>query len=161
MSPARMRVEGDTWELLIPVSPTPASRPRVGRWGVYYGKPYQLWMKTVDDLLRPLQASARTTRGPVRVRIHNVVRKPKTGKLLYPVGDWDNYAKAACDAVTRAEIIWEDDRQIIDGRAFKRYAEPGEEPHTLILVEQIGDSAGSDVFDLPPSARENYYEEAV
>ena len=32
--------------------PVPASRPRVTRWGTYYGKNYTRWRKAADDLLK-------------------------------------------------------------------------------------------------------------
>ena len=32
-------------QLIIPLNPVPASRPRVGRWGVHYAKTYATWMK--------------------------------------------------------------------------------------------------------------------
>ena len=47
-----------------------------------------------------------------------------------PRCDWDNLGKGICDAITGA--IWMDDDQVVDGRCRKRYAEPGEEPHTVI-----------------------------
>ena len=46
-------------------------------------------------------------------------------------GDWDNHAKAICDALNG--ICYEDDRQIIEGhiRLFKG------EPHINIFIEEI------------------------
>lgn len=159
---ARMRTDGDTWELYIPVSPVPASRPRVGRWGTYYSKPYQVWRRDVDNMLRPLKSAAVPTDENIHVSIHTVCAKPRTGKLAFPIGDWDNYAKAACDAITRSELIWTDDKQIITGAATKRYAIGGEEPHTFIraslsmggvwLANPLA-GMGDDVYDLPPSMR--------
>ena len=158
-----MRTDGETWELYIPVSPVPASRPRVGRWGTYYSKNYQLWMRQVDDLLRPLRAAATAVDDDIHVSIHTVCQKPKTGKLKVPVGDWDNYAKAACDAVTRSGLIWLDDRQIVTGAATKRYALGSEAPHTFIrasvsmagvwLADPLAGLDSEDVYALPPSMR--------
>ena len=159
---ARMRTNGDVWELYIPTSPVPASRPRVGRWGTYYSKTYQTWMRTVDDLLRPLKKNAAPTGEIIHVSIHMACTKPRTGELSHPRGDLDNYVKAACDAVTRSELIWLDDRQVVTEQATKRYAIADEEAHTFIRASLTMAGVwlpdplrglGEDVYDLPPSMR--------
>jgi Holliday junction resolvase RusA-like endonuclease len=37
------------------------------------------------------------------------------------VGDWDNFAKAACDGMNK--IVFFDDSQIVDGRCIKQYSD--------------------------------------
>lgn len=114
----------------IAVAPVVASRPRVGRWGVYYNKTYANWMKaaevTGDDLRR--------FDGPCAVIIEQIVEKPKTSKLDYPRGDIDNFAKGPLDVITKSEKLWADDVQIVSLTAFKRFANPGETPRSLIHI---------------------------
>lgn len=159
---ALLRQDGDVWELYLPLSPVPAARPRVGRWGTYYPKTYQRYMATADDMLLPLAYGTEPTGETVHVAAHFVVAKPRTGKLPDPAADLDNYVKAAYDAVTRAQIIWRDDKQIKTMHASKRYALGGEVPHTFIKASlSMGgiwlpaplEGIGEDVYDLPPSMR--------
>ena len=159
-----MRSDGEGWEVYLPVPPVPASRPRVGRWGTYYPKTYQRWMREADDLLRPLAVGVQPTIEDVHVAVHTVAMKPKSGRLPHPRGDVDNYMKAALDAVTKAQLIWVDDKQIVTVQGTKRYALPGEAAHTFIragltlgtiwLSDPLADWADSeDVYALPPSMR--------
>ena len=159
---ALMRAFGGGWELYIPVAPVPAARPRVGRWGTYYPKTYQRYMREMDDTLLPLLVGSEPTSNTVHVSVHVVAAKPKAGKLSAPIGDIDNYMKAALDAVTKSQIIWRDDKQIVTAQGTKRYAVPGERPHTLIRVSTNMEDIwideplaglGEDVYDLPPSMR--------
>jgi Holliday junction resolvase RusA-like endonuclease len=72
--------------------------------------------------------------GPLFVRITNIVQKAKTSKLVWPRGDVDNYAKAPLDAITKAATVWHDDDQVVDLHTSKRFANPGEQPGTLVEV---------------------------
>lgn len=47
------------------------------------------------------------------------------------VPDWDNFGKV-CDALN--EVVWLDDKQVVDGRVVKRY---GEEPMMRIEVKPL------------------------
>ncbi len=113
--------------------PVPASRPRVTRWGVYYTKTYETWRKLAEAATPPgslfLDASI-----PLLVVVSSVVQKPKTGKLSRPKGDVDNYAKAPLDTITKSGGYWHDDDQLVHLLSSKRYAQPGEEPRTLIEI---------------------------
>jgi Holliday junction resolvase RusA-like endonuclease len=46
---------------------------------------------------------------------------------------FDKLVRSAADSLTR--IVFNDDSQIVDLIAMKRYAAPGESPHALIRVE--------------------------
>ena len=119
--------------IVIPVPPVPASRPRVTRWGVYYGKTYKNWMIDADlsvpEAARPLPA-------PLRVDVEIVAARPKTTQRYSPRGDVDNFAKAALDALTK-KGYWRDDDDITELFVSKRYALPGEEPSTNIKIATI------------------------
>lgn len=51
-------------------------------------------------------------------------------------GDWDNYAKGTCDALTRAKW-WTDDCRIVKAFVEKRYESEDEQPGVKIDVEEI------------------------
>jgi hypothetical protein len=118
-------------------------------------------MAEADQLLRPLAEGASPSQEDIHVAVHTVGLKPKTGKLPHPRGDTDNYAKAALDALTKAQLIWSDDKQIVTMHATKRYAIGGEEAHTFIraslsmgavwLADPL--EGEDDIYDLPPSMR--------
>lgn len=72
--------------------------------------------------------------GPLFVRLTSVVQKAKTSKLLWPRGDVDNYAKAPLDAITKAQVLWHDDDQVLELVTSKRFALPGEQPGTHVEV---------------------------
>lgn len=120
--------------LFIGVDPVPASRPRVTRWGTYYGKTYKAWMKAAADILGMFTPVSELMSCPLVVRLTHIVQKARTSKLEWPRGDVDNYAKATLDAITKAQIIWHDDDQIVGLISSKRFADPGEQPGTLVEV---------------------------
>lgn len=130
--------------LVIPVDPVPASRPRVGRWGTYYGKTYTRW--------RDLAASRIPTgdlhlTGPLTVHVAVVKRRPKSTKLDAPKPDIDNFVKAVLDAVTKAGGYWEDDYQIVGLTATKAWAPKGEDGYTVVTIYE------GDINALPKAPR--------
>jgi Holliday junction resolvase RusA-like endonuclease len=114
----------------IDATPTPASRPRVTRWGTYYPKTYQTFLKEAAQSLAKIKAQV--TDAPLACIVECVVSKPRTGKLLSPKGDADNYAKGPLDALTKAAKFWNDDSQVHLLIAVKRYAQPGEDAGVAI-----------------------------
>lgn len=129
----RRAASGNSLSLVMPLNPVPASRPRVGRWGVHYLKTYSTWMNQValtlpkGDVHYPKETA-------LAVMTEFVVKKPKTTKKLWPRGDNDNYEKAAWDAITKCQAIWDDDDQIILNLTVKRFTKLTEEPHTKVTV---------------------------
>lgn len=110
------------------VNPTPASRPRVSRWGTYYSKTYETFRtkaKTAAEAWKALP-----TDRPLIVMMECIVEKPRTGKLAFPNGDVDNYAKGPLDTLNK--VIWTDDTQIQILTIAKRYATKGEEAGVLL-----------------------------
>ncbi|CAD2254884.1 RusA family crossover junction endodeoxyribonuclease [Xanthomonas arboricola pv. juglandis] len=116
---------------IFPIDPVPASRPRVTRWGTYHLKTYKTWLEAAGAYLKTTGVTI--PEGKLHVALEFVCRKPKSTKLVTPKGDIDNYAKAPLDAITHAGI-WPDDKWIESLYAIKRFAEPGEEPHTSLQV---------------------------
>lgn len=168
MLPARLvTVEEGLWQVFLPIPPVPASRPRVGRWGTYYSKTYKTWKDLAELLLKEVTPLSPLVSAPVFVTVSSVTQRPKTVKLLQPSPDVDNYAKAPLDAITKAQCLWLDDKQVVMLVAAKRYADVDETPHTFIQVGLRQDACdpvlcwvtpkiGEDVFDLPPDRRVNF-----
>lgn len=123
-----------TRELHIPTKPVPASRPRVSRWGTYYGKTYTTFR---DEAARLLADCKGSTSAPLAVITELVLPYPKTSERLYPRGDNDNFEKAVWDAVTSCKGVWEDDDQIIFNATYKRFAEKKEEPGIYLTLYEL------------------------
>ena len=111
-------------EFFFPVEPVPASRPRVSRWGTYYGKRYEKFRKDMREVLRPIDLEPLA--GDLEVTIEFIVSPPKTTKRTNPVGDIDNFIKGPLDSMTRHGGFWKDDDQIVQIDASKRFTKEGE-----------------------------------
>lgn len=124
----------------IALNPVPASRPRVGKWGVHYLKTYATWMKMAAIKLKDFADATDEPyfpTGELAVMTEFVVQKARTSKKTSPRGDVDNYEKAAWDAITKCEAIWKDDDQIVMSLSFKRFTEPKEDPCTLVHIMSL------------------------
>lgn len=154
------------WELLIPVPPVPAARPRVGRWGTWYPKSYESWRVASEASLASLPRPEALETGPVHAAVYVVCKRPNRPAKPYPIGDLDNYVKGALDAITKAEIIWKDDVQVTVMHAEKRYARTGEPPYVFVRVSAgeyyvapVERTDPEDVYDLPEFSRLSFNEE--
>jgi len=116
--------------LKIPLTPVPASRPRVTRWGTYYGKRYTQWRASAEELLSEAEF---TFEIPVSVSVLFAIPRSKTGKLETPVGDGDNYEKAIYDLLQMKQYL-SDDRLITSATWKKRFLCYGEKGYTEIKI---------------------------
>lgn len=127
------------------ITPVPAARPRVGKFGTYYPSKYNKFRKEFGELLDSLDLPKPRV-FPVAVYLEFVLPRPANPANPFPMGDKDNYEKAVYDAL-QGRAFFEDDKQVVFGAAFKRYAAKGEEPHITMLW---GDMSGvEDVLQQP------------
>jgi Holliday junction resolvase RusA-like endonuclease len=104
----------------------------VRRWGgAYYGKKYTAWREEAAAFLEEnFQPKLRPQR-PYFVIIDHYVRRPRTSTAILPVGDIDNYDKAALDAIVKAELMV-DDRWISKKSSNLEFARNEDEVGTYI-----------------------------
>lgn len=125
---------GEQHAFILNIKPVPASRPRVTRWGTYYGKTYKEFRRqakaALDNWVGP------QLEGLLRVEVSFICHRPKTTKLLRPKGDIDNYCKAIFDALNGK--MWVDDVQIASVEAHKAFAdEELGEPRIVMTVTEL------------------------
>jgi len=105
----------------FPIQPTPASRPRVSKWGSYYTGPYVAFRENVKPLLAEALAGWTPMDVPMIVTVGIYPERPKSSKLDYPKPDVDNYIKAILDVCN--EKVWTDDHLIVNISASKRWSD--------------------------------------
>ncbi len=106
------------------VEPVPASRPRVSRWGTYYGKRYEKFRREMREILREFPDEPLS--GPLAVWVEFHVPTPKTTKREWPRGDVDNFVKGPLDSMTTHGGFWEDDDQIVYLETTKVFTKEGQ-----------------------------------
>lgn len=116
-------------DLRIPLQPEACPRPRHTRWGVYYPAKYKKWRKTA---LEVCPAGQLRSQDPLLVLVEHVAKRPKNPANPYPFQDLDNFDKSVYDAVTDLNGYWQDDKQVVTGMSWKRYARPGEDEGILV-----------------------------
>ncbi len=110
----------DTIALHLPIAPVPASRPRVSKWGTYYGKTYSAFRKEAAKVI-DAELENDPLEGGLEVSLWFFCKKPKTTRREEPRGDVDNYIKAILDSCNGK--VWVDDDQILRLNAQKRWAD--------------------------------------
>lgn len=93
--------------------PTPASRPKVSRYGTYYGKNYTKFRRMAEiEIPKVIKNHTPYSLDTALVVITtSYVNQPPTSERDWPRGDVDNYAKAILDACNG--VVWEDDDSIL------------------------------------------------
>ena len=122
------------------INPTPASRPRVTRWGTFYGKKYKGFKKDMDELLS--DTDKEWLEGLIFADMTFFVGIPKSWskkKKKLKDGQWcdnnadlDNYEKAILDSLSGA--YFHDDRQIVQQQSKKIWADTGS---IKIILEEV------------------------
>lgn len=128
---------------MLPVAPVPKARPKVSKWGTYYPTTTKNWMYDAAASMASITAGE-PTRGGLYILVTCVCTRPKNPANPYPRGDVDNYVKGIMDAITKEQIIWADDKQVVDCHIHKRYADEDETPHTYVEVAFYDDDLNRD-----------------
>ena len=131
------------------ITPVPASRPRVTRYGTYFPKKYTLFRKQFDELLSDLTYKhnvcyTERNDGLVSVRLDFYVQIPKSwskkktkemeGKYCSNNADLDNYCKAALDGLEGR--YYENDKQVAMIRARKFYSTNARIEFSITHIEE-------------------------
>lgn len=122
-------------EFVINVSPVPASRPRVTKWGTYYGKNYERFRRDVRNEIH--SHKGKKMFGPIIALVEIICPRPKTIERLFPRGDVDNFAKGPLDSLTSQGSFWGDDDQIVLLEVVKRFVEDNEQPKIIITYKEM------------------------
>lgn len=93
--------------------PSPASRPKVSRYGTYYGKNYTKFRRQAEIEIPKVikNHTPYSLDTPLIVIATSYVNQPPTSERDWPRGDVDNYAKAILDSCNG--VVWEDDDSIL------------------------------------------------
>ncbi len=120
------------------INPIPASRPRVTRWGTYYGKKYKNFKEEMKEKtsyedrrntmntiiwLNGLIFADMTFFIPMAVSWSKKKKSLKNGEFCDNNADLDNYEKAILDSLNG--IYFKDDRQIVSQKSQKIWADKG------------------------------------
>ena len=76
------------------------------------------------EILRPI--SLEPLSGELVATLEFIVLPPKSTKRTNPRGDIDNFIKGPLDSMTKHGGFWNDDDQIVQIKASKRFANEGE-----------------------------------
>ena len=122
------------YEIRIPMRPVPKGRPFMGKGRAFTPKR----TRTAEETLRWafLDAGVPRLAGPVKLVLTFVFTRPKSKSSARPYPtirpDLDNLVKTVKDAGN--EILWDDDCQIVNLHAFKRY---GPTYEVIVQVEEL------------------------
>lgn len=117
-------------KITIPLNPVPASRPRVTRWGVYYGKKHTQFIRDVEQLFLDgiIKSPQKPREGLFHVEVLYRVKIPKSTSIKAKNElnnsycdkniDLDNLNKLIYDEVLVNNFI-EDDRYIVSETSSK------------------------------------------
>ena len=132
--------------------PVPKGRPRFGRGRTYTPKTTRDYEARVSETAQEALQGAGIARTGGRVAVvvtalYGVPKsyrgKQRTDALLgmsYPSADADNVLKSALDGMNN--VVYEDDRQVVQLGATKRWAREGEEEGLTIEVHYLDGQPG-------------------
>ena len=126
-------------DLVLPLNPIPAPRPRVTSKGwTYYPQNYKVWREQAANLIPRILSEVgleEPLQGKLVVTVDFVVTRPKSSKFKVPRGDIDNYFKSL-DCLNG--LAWEDDQRIVELHATKSWADTGEPGFIRRRIDEIG-----------------------
>lgn len=112
--------------------PVPKARPRVTRHGAYTPLTTRDWEQQVR-LAYQLNCRGLFFEKHVALKFRAEIVCRGRGRAASIAGDWENYAKAICDALNGLAYV--DDIQIVDGQTVKRRARKGEPTGVFVAIE--------------------------
>ena len=129
-------------ELQYDIDPVPASRPRVTRWGTYYGKKYKNYKAAMKELtdkgdekyLEGLIFADMTFFVPMAKSWSKKRKAESLGRYCNNNADLDNYEKAILDSLTG--VVFRDDCQIVTQVSRKIWSEKGS---TEVFLREVSD----------------------
>ena len=133
------RNKSSSMAILIPHSPVAKGRPRYTRQGRCYTPKKTLEAEQVVKLFVAAQVGNCQLEGPLALELLSIFpipaswsKKKKSAAVKGDIKpenkpDFDNVLKLYCDALNG--LLWQDDKQIVDGRCIKCY---GEHPAVVI-----------------------------
>ena len=136
--PVRFRFEAE---------PVPAARPRVTTRGTFYPRAHEEYAEFLRQIFQA--APQFHTEKAVAVSLKFVMPPYKKSGRDFHLKDIDNLSKLPLDSMTKAthngkpakeggiHRYWADDSQIVHLTAMKRFARPGETPHTIVTIRSV------------------------
>jgi len=149
-------------KIVIKGKPIAKKRPRFARVGKFVRTYNQQETEEGRWLWEALPQIPEVLDGPVKMECEFVFERPKShfgtgrnsGKLKPSAPDFhvqkpdaDNCLKFLKDCLNKQ--AYNDDCQVVDERAVKRWAEPGETERTVIVLEGVGECAKRKKPDRP------------
>ena len=135
-------------EFTIPGVSVGKGRPRFARRGAFISTYTDAKTASYENLVKVKAEEAMAGRlliqGAVEVSIRIIVTPPASWSQkkqraamageIYPTTkpDWDNVGKGICDAMN--EIVFKDDKQVVDARVTKRY---GQVAGAVVAVREL------------------------
>jgi Holliday junction resolvase RusA-like endonuclease len=122
-------------QLEFPIEPVPKGRPRFTRFGKPYTPPETAAFERIISMMARRQYGDRKPLGgAVIVAIEFLFARPKSVKRIFHTvkPDLDNLIKAVTDPLNK--ILWDDDSQVHEAHATKRYADDGK-PLIRVRIE--------------------------
>ena len=120
---------------VIPISAVPKGRPRMTRRGICYTPAKTVQFERGFRLLALPYTPLEPMICGVSISIVFNFKKPRTSKLDYPSADLDNLVKAVLDSIQGDNGIILNDKQVIELRAWKYWAD---EDSIDVEIERMG-----------------------
>lgn len=118
----------------IPLTPVPASRPRIPRWGKpYFSGRYKVWRDEAYEVVP--EYTGEPADFPVIATVQFCIPRARTSKLVLPQGDGDNYEKAVYDLLQKKKYL-SDDKWIAEASWRKEFLPYGAEGYCHIELEE-------------------------
>ena len=101
------------------------------------------WQELVAEAALVAMPSPTLIAGPIALSVSFYLPRPKSIKTRTvphtKKPDLDKLVRAVKDGLTR--IVWHDDAQVVEVKAWKFYADPHVTPHAFVSVRSVRDDA--------------------